>query len=351
MTDVSVAEAAPVVDPGAAAPTTGETQPSFDDTLTAEIDRLFDAADRHDGASERATAQQRGPDGKFQASVAAEQAPPTENVAQEIPEPPESWATVKAHWSTLPPEVRQALIDRDAADQQSRTETGERLQALEALERVIGPRREALASNFTSAEAAIEQLFALSDFAGRDFPGFVRWMCAQRGMDPRSLIEQVAAQAPADPTIAALQREVATLKSGLTAREQAERAEQERQALTELEAFRSSKADDGKPLYPHFEAVKAAMGGLLRSGAATSLAAAYKMALAADDTLQARIAKEAEAERKKAEEAEAKERAAKAQRAVRADIRSGSGSSSAARASLDDTLRAEIDRRMAGAAA
>jgi hypothetical protein len=339
--------------------TATETAPTFDATLQGEIDKLFDASEATERRQEQASGQDRSPNGKFQASdggkpqEGAAEAQPKENQDQ-VPEPPASWSSLKAHWAALSPEIRQALIDKDTEVQQSLSEHGERLKGYESLEQVIGPRRAALAQGFGSPEAAIKQLFDLSDFAGRDFPGFVRWMCEQRGVDPKSLIAQVAAQPTTDPTITALLRKVDSLEKGLGAREQAEEQETERKALAAIEAFATAKSDKGEPLHPHWDAVKDKVGEYLRlpsvAAAKDPLAEAYRRAVRDDEKLQAKIAAKAEEDRKAREAEEAKEKAAKAKRAASGDLRTGSGGSSASRASFDETLMASIDKALGTAA-
>lgn len=341
MSDVQVAET-----------TTQDAPPSFDDGLRAEIDRVFDAADALERGETREEGQEadqsatRGPDGRFVARTPEGQTQPQEVQDQDIPEAPASWSSVTAHWKALPSEVRQALIDRDAADQKSREETGERLKTYSDLERIVGPRAAALTQSFGSPAVALEQLFALSDMAGRDFPGFVRMLAQQRGVDLKSLIEQGGAQASTDPNIAALQNEIGQLKSKLSERERAEEQAKEQEAGGIIKAFREQKSDKGELLHPHFDAVSQQVGAILKSGAAATLEQAYKIAVAADDKLQAKIAADAEKARKANEEAEAKARASKARGIVQSDLRSSTGSSQAARQTLDETLRAEINKRM-----
>lgn len=323
-----------------------QVEPSLDDTLNAKLDEVFKAADQIEGRPpEEGTQQQpqRGPDGKFVARAAEQQAQQQE-VQDQIPEAPASWSSVKAHWPTLSPEVRQALIERDAADEKSRTEHGERLKGYESLERIIGPRREGLAKAFGNEAVALEHLFALSDMAGKDFPGFVRFLAEQRGMDLNDLFKTLTQQqASADPNINALQREVADLKSKLTDREKAEQQEQERQAQKLIDEFKGRKSDKGELLFPHFEAVKEQIGGLLKAGTASTLEQAYKIAVAADDKLQAKIrAAEDDAVRKRMDE-EAKAKANAARRTQRSDLATSSGASSSRPKTLDDSLRAAIE--------
>lgn len=337
--------------------------PTFDESLNAEITKLFDAADAAEGG------QARAPDGRFQ-KLAVEAAPaddgkastPNES-ADQIPDAPAWWSDeVKPHWATAAPEVRKFLIDRDGEVQKQLTEHGEKLKAYEALEQVLAPRREGLAKGFGTVEQAVEYLFTMSDAAGKDFPGFVKHMVAQRGMDLPSFIallggapaaastETPPADAAVDPELAALKAEIAELKGKQNDREQAELQEIDRKAAGTISAFVNAKSDKGEPLHPHFEQVKVEMGRLMKANRDWSIERAYKIAVTTDEKLQTKIAEDAAKAAKAKEEAEAKEKAAKARKAVGADMRTTSGSTAAQRGSIDDTLRAEIDKRFASGA-
>lgn len=323
--------------------------PSLDDTLRAQIDEVF-------AASPPAQGQERDPSGRFAAPAGSKEntettdQPPqagTETAPPSI-EAPSAWsAAAKAHWATLPPDLRDELAKRESEAHQRITTDGQRLKGYESLERVLGPRRAALAQSFGSEASAIEQLFALSDMAGRDFPGFVRMLAQQRGVDLRTLIEAPdGGNAPvADPHIAALQTQVRGLESKLSAREQADGEAQARQIASTITEFSGQKTSDGKPMYPHFEKVREAMGALMASGQAASLEQAYTKAVRLDDGLWAEDQKAKEAEQKAAAEAEAKRKAEEARKQTRTDPRSKSGSPGAAARTLDDTIRSELEKR------
>lgn len=327
--------------------------PSLDDTLAAEIDKLYDASERHDAASDKAQTQERGPDGKFAAPPGSKEntestdQPTTETPGTAPPsiEPPVSWsADVKAKWAALPPDLQAFIAKRESESHERITTDGQRLKGYESLERVLAPRRAALAQSFGSEAAAVEQLFALSDMAGRDFPGFVRMLAQQRGVDLRTLVDPPAGQ-PADPHIATLNATVQKLESKLSAREVAEQEAQARQIAATIGEFQGRKTSDGKPQYPHFERVRESMGRLMDSGAATSLEQAYTKAVRLDDELWQQDQKAKEAEQKAAAEAEAKRKAEEARKGSRSDPRSKSGSPGAAKLTLDDTINALLDQR------
>lgn len=247
---------------------------------------------------------------------AAETAPPAPSI-----EPPAAWsADAKAKWAAVPPDVQQIIAAREAEAHKAITQTGERLKGYEALEQVIGPRRDALRASWGNEGAAIQQLFQLSDFATRDPSGFVHWFAQQNNVDLSRLTSATAA-APADPQVAALRHELSTVRSTI---EQQQAAQME----SSITAFATAKDGAGNPLRPHFEAVRADMGKLMQAGIATTLEDAYARAIRINEAVWSQVqadeaaarAKAAQAEETKRREAQAKA-AAEAKRAASVNVR------------------------------
>jgi hypothetical protein len=251
----------------------------------------------------------RGPDGKFIAKTAdapatatpiTDHAEPTATTAApstaQAVTPPVSWsAEAKAAWNALPPAVQQAALKREQEVSSGFAQKTAELKRYDALESVLGPRRAALAAEFGSEAQAVQTLFALSDYARQDFPGFVRMLAQQRGIDLASLagtpVDQT--QVSADPTIAALQQEIGTLKQnlqGFTAQQQQAQADE---LNRQIETF---KAD---PKHTHFEAVRAHMAALMQGGQAKDMQDAYDQAVFANPTTRALVMEE----QRKADEA------------------------------------------------
>jgi hypothetical protein len=149
-------------------------------------------------------------------------------------------------FQTLPAET-QAMLARTMDDLNGRQQ---RFARLEQVETLIAPRRDAWALNGMTEGQALNQLFALSDFAGRDPAGFIKYMAENSGVD---LEELVATAEPVDPQFAALQREIAELRGDRT-REQNERLQSaHNETVNSVVAFASEKGQDGKPLRPYFD--------------------------------------------------------------------------------------------------
>jgi hypothetical protein len=154
-------------------------------------------------------------------------------------------------FSSLPAET-QAQLARTMEDVQAQQQ---RYATLEPIEQIIAPRREAWALNGVSPQQALNQLFALSDFAGRDTAGFIKYVAKANNIDLEDLVLGMEPEVPADPAIAAVQKELAELRTAEEnrVREQARIAHE--RTVNDVIAFASEKGQDGQPLRPHFEAV------------------------------------------------------------------------------------------------
>jgi hypothetical protein len=138
--------------------------------------------------------------GKF-VEKAADAAPPGDT-------PPAAPSTAAAPagidpqvFASLPAET-QAALARTMEDVNTRQQ---RFAALEPLEQIIGPRRDLWALNGATPAQAINQLLALSDFAGRDPGGFIRHIAKNSGVDLAQLVLDTEPEPEVDPVVAALQ--------------------------------------------------------------------------------------------------------------------------------------------------
>lgn len=325
------------------------------DTMRADMEAIFardnpqrDAAGRFAGTETQAEA---APSEAAPATEITDQpeAPAPETATPSI-EAPSSWsADVKAKWATLPPDVQAYIAQREGEAHKAITSTGERLKGFEALDAVIGPRRDALKASWGNEAAAVEQLFQLSDFATRDPAGFVHWFAQQNRVDLSRL--PAPATAPADPQVAALQTEVQTLKSSIT-QQHVEKMD------ADIRSFAEAKGADGNPLRPHFNDVRVEMGRLISAGLATSLDDAYEQATHINKDVRSKIEAEkaaatakAEAERHAKQREAAAKAAAEAKRAAGVNVRAvGAVTGSPVRGqSMRETMEA-VWRREQGAA-
>jgi hypothetical protein len=356
-----------------AAPAAAETPaaPSLEDTMGAVFDKMNSEPAASSPAAPEPSAEAvspaeqpaspdvrpRGPDGKFvkadKQEPAPEQAAAPQNPEATPSEPataptaPKSWnAKGRDLYVKADPALREYIAQREGEMEKGVLQLRQRY---DALEQVIGPRRDVLAASYGSPEAAIQQLFALSDFATRDAPGFIKYFAQQRGIDLSALTGQPGGQQSLPPELAALHTEVSTIKQTLEQKEQAERLAAQQAITNQIESFRLATNADGTSKHPHFEDVRADMAALMQAGRAETLDQAYEMATYANPTVRAQIlaSQQAKADEQRRREAEA--RAAEARRVAGTNLsaRGAVAGSPSKPSTMEETMAAVFDRMSA----
>lgn len=210
---------------------------------------------------------------------------------------PASWsAAAKAHWKTLPPDVQAEAHRREADFAKGIEQKSQAGKPNEALEQIIGPRRNALAATYGSPENAVAQLFKLSDFADAEPGKFADWFLRQRGIDPVKLFAGAAAgaqpgngQQPGEAAQGALPPDIAAAIDRVE-RSQEQFIEQyvngpiKARAQSELTKF------EADPKNVHYGAVKQDMARIL-AGAADDMTyeQAYDTACWANPTIRQQL--------------------------------------------------------------
>lgn len=231
-------------------------------------------------------------------------------------------------WKLTPAQAR----ERTKALAKEAREASERAKAYEPLDRVLAPRRDALRATWGDEGKAVEQLFHLSDWANRDFPGFVRHLAEQRGVDLRGLVPQGEPAQPQAPNVDHL------------IAERVERVLQERETARALADFERNDAfefrNDGE--------VRRVMAGLLQSGAAPDLPTAYSMAVKAHPTISAKLAERESAERAK-READERARRDRERASAAVSVRGAPGTAAPASQPPPSNVREAVIRAMEAA--
>lgn len=211
-------------------------------------DQLSAAFKGEDGApTDQASSQPRGPDGKF-ASKEGEQ-PAAQDQGQQPAAVQAPQGIDPAVFAALPPETQQQVARTMATVEQQAA----RFQSYEGLEQVIGARRQAWAMQGMSEAQAVNQLLALSDFAGQNPTEFVRWFSGQHGIDLAALNEQGGGgDYFVDPAIAELRQQVADLTGHITGQQQQQLATQHQSLVSLTAQFAAETGQDGQPLRPYF---------------------------------------------------------------------------------------------------
>lgn len=148
-------------------------------------------------------------------------------------------------FKSLPAET-QATLARTMDDINARQA---HFQRLEQVEQLVAPRRDAWALNGMTDAQALNQLLALSDFAGRDPQGFIKYIAQNNGVD---LEELVLGAEPVDPQYKALQDQIAELQGARTRDTQQQQQAAHQKMVDGVVAFASEAGQDGQPLRPYF---------------------------------------------------------------------------------------------------
>jgi hypothetical protein len=288
--------------------------------------------------------------GKF-VEKAADAAPPGDT-------PPAAPSTAAAPagidpqvFASLPAET-QAALARTMEDVNTRQQ---RFAALEPLEQIIGPRRDLWALNGATPAQAINQLLALSDFAGRDPGGFIRHIAKNSGVDLAQLVLDTEPEPEVDPVVAALQKQVAELQGHRETQTREQLQTKHNQTVDSVIEFASEKGEDGETLLrPHFAELGDGVLPFISMVKAQHpdwpnaqvLQQAYDQACWATPGVRSKLQAAADAAAQAARLREGTERAERA-KAAGVSVRSGAPATpgaapAAAGGSLRDTIRASI---------
>jgi hypothetical protein len=213
-------------------------------------DQLSAAFKGEDGQpTDQQNGQPRGPDGKFAPKAGEPAAVATDQQGQAPAAVQAPQGIDPTVFAALPVETQQQVA-RTMADV---AEKSARYQSYDQLEQVIGPRRQAWAINGVSEAQAVNQLLALSDFAGKSPPDFIQWFAGQHGIDLSALTQQNADNEQfVDPVVQELREQVGHLTGQLnhitTGQQQAQHS-----SLVDLTVqFAAEVGTDNQPLRPHF---------------------------------------------------------------------------------------------------
>jgi hypothetical protein len=181
---------------------------------------------------------------------------------------PAVWAALApAHQAAVSSWASKAIGDREA-----------KLKGWEPVERVLATRRDALTATYGGVDRGLEQLLGMSDFAGRDPAGFVKWFAQQRGLNLGQL-------APAAAQGQGQARAQAPSTSNNDPRALVSAAVEQALAQREVDnSYREFIADSAAE-HRNDPTIKRVMAALLQAGTANDYRTAYGMAVQAHPEL------------------------------------------------------------------
>lgn len=267
--------------------------------------------------------------GRFtSAAPAQEQQATTEPAADPGPERPEGWS--EGEWSGLSPEVRAAVARRESDLRAALKQYEQDASEVKTYRDAIQPYASRIAAHDLTPAEAIAQLFEWERGVREEPATAFRKLAQVVGFDLSTLAatgdQSQATSQFRDPRVDDLLRREA-------AKEERERASEQARLDAEIKAFR----EDAR--YPHFDAVRKAMGYLMASDPSLSLADAYDRAVWADPKLRGELTA---AQRKAEDEARRKAEADKAAKAKAAAVGVRDSASSGANGHALDTSKMSL---------
>jgi hypothetical protein len=199
---------------------------------------------------------------------------------------PEHWSSEdKAVFTELPSEAQTYLLKRETQYEQGIQKKSDEIKPLmeafkpyEAMLSLRGIDHAAAVRTWAQAQAVLDQ---------DPVVGLEMLIQAYGDQVRTQLMAKLGVSSPSNglddeyfsPEMKQLQDQVNQLKRQNQQNVQTFQTQQQQGAVAEINDFRSQKADDGSPKYPHFDQVGNMMQALLTSGAASDLPAAYEQAV------------------------------------------------------------------------
>lgn len=210
--------------------------------------------------------------------------------------------TEKGQFQALPAETREFLVRKmEAVEGQAARYSEYNLLETE----LLGPRRAAWAQQGMTPATAVQQLFALSDFASRDPTAFSLWFAEQNGVDLDAALDARDAQRPSDPHVAQLQQEVGQLRSTVSTYEQQQQQAAFQRNANDIQSFAEAKDNAGALKHPYLTEVVSEFSANIAAIRAQNPTApnaeviqkAYETACWANPNIRSRMQQAAEAAR------------------------------------------------------
>lgn len=303
-----------------------------EDDLNLEVDPVDEGAKPEDDPAAAAKPAEGETEGE---------AKPDESKAPSLEAPPKTWrAEAAAKWKDIPAEVQKEILKREE-DIFKGIETYKEAATFGVqVDKVISPYKQFLQEAGYDPVTQIDGLMQAHYVLAKGSPEQQKAV-----LDHLVKSYNINYNSPAsedddfiDPAVKALQAEVNSLKSTLTARTTQEVAATKASLQNEINTFAAD------PNNPYFDEVASDIAALLRGGAAKNLKEAYDKAVWANPVTrqkeQARLAKSSEDAAKAAQ----KKKAEEVRRSTGANVKSRSRpvSATAPLGSIDDTLEATL---------
>jgi hypothetical protein len=261
------------------------------------------------------------------AAAEADDTPPSEDASQgdeeTVVHAPEHWsAEDRETFDTLPSAAQDYLLKRDKQYEQG---IQQKADELKPIQEAFGPYRDILKMRGVDEPTAIRTWTAAQQLLDTDPVNGLKTLIQQFTPDVQDALRaEFGTREPAadddyvDPEVKELRRELSSLKQQNTQTTTQYQQFRQQEALEQVRKFREETDADGKPLYPHFDAVVDDMRALLAAGTVPDLKTAYDKAVWALPEYRDEIASQQRKEVEREGARRREEAAAKAKKTAKA---------------------------------
>ena len=278
------------------------------------------------------------------AATTAEKPAETPEPAAATDAPPKTWRKeASAHWAALPSEIKAEVLKRES-DIFAGLETYKADAGFgKSIKAVVAPYEQILRANNMDPAQTIGGLmnahYTLATGTPEARVQLFQKLAKDYGIDLGQLSGQPAGEAPyIDPAVAALQKELQTVQSQLSATAQQQHQQRRAEVSRQVDVFAAD------PKNVHWNDVADDITRLISTGVAGTLQEAYDKAVWLNPVTRAKEVTRTAAEATSKAQAEAKAKADKAKAAMAANVhtKARNGSAATPLGSLDDTLEASL---------
>lgn len=211
-------------------------------------------------------------------------------------------ANVAEQVKSLPAETQQFV----ASTMEDLNSRAQRYSEYDQLEQVLGPRRQAWANEGMNPLVAINQLFALSDFAGSSPAEFVLWFADQNKIDLDAELDKRDAAGQVPPEVQQLRGQVSQLSQTLAQMQQGSQQPQQNDTLNAVQNFATEKGEDGSLKRPYLSEVMSVFPSQVSAVRMANptmpneqvLSKAYEAACWADPSVRTKMQQEVDVQRR-----------------------------------------------------
>lgn len=221
-------------------------------------------------------------------------------------------AVAKA-WANLPPDVRKEMHEREGAFHEGIKQYKQAAHFGSSIAEQLVPHAGLMKQHNRAPADVVKELggvwATLVSGSPQEKAGLILQVLQDYSIDLASLT-QAATQQPSqqtqdDPRLAAALQRLDKLEGSLTAAEEERQQREYASTVQNVTDFGNAVDKAGKPLRPHFQAVRETMAQLIEAGAAQNLDDAYEQACWSRKDIREALIRDQEAERVKREKAQA----------------------------------------------